>query len=156
MKTIELTQGFSCVVDDEDYNELIKHSWCIGNDGYACRGIRLGDGTSRLVRLHRQVMGLTLGDGKQLDHINRNRLDNRKSNLRLCTSSQNQHNKPRPVNNTSNYKGVTWHKIGGKWQAQIMVNKKYKYLGLFKTAELAYEAYCKAALELHGEFVSLK
>lgn len=91
-----------------------------------------------------------------MDHKNKNRLDNRKENLRICTPSQNQHNKPIYANNKSGYKGVTWHSIGKKWQAQIMINNKYKYLGLFETPKLAYEAYCKVAIELHGEFVSLK
>lgn len=65
MKTIELTQGFSCIVDDDEYEELIKHSWCISNDGYACRGIRIENGSVRLVRMHRQIMGMVRLDKKR-------------------------------------------------------------------------------------------
>lgn len=156
MKIIELTQGKFCVVDNDDYDELMKNSWCIGNDGYACRGIRLENGKSRLVRLHRQILGLKLKDGKQVDHINKNKLDNQKENLRICTSSQNQHNRPINQNNTSGYKGVTWHKGSGKWHAQIMINKKNKYLGSFDSPETAYEVYCESAKLLHKEFASIK
>lgn len=156
MKTIPLTKGFEAIVDDDDYDELIKNSWCIGNDGYACRGIRLKDKTSRLVRMHRQILDLKLHDGKQVDHINKNKLDNRKENLRICTPSQNQHNRPINKNNKSGYKGVTFHKGSGKWHAQIMVNRKNRYLGSFSLPEEAYECYCKEAQILHKEFASTK
>jgi hypothetical protein len=84
----------------------------------------------------------------QLDHINRNKSDNRIENLRECTSTQNHGNASRQINNTSGYKGVTWHISNKKWMAQI----KGKYLGMFKTAEGAAFAYDNAAIEIFGEF----
>ena len=62
------------------------------------------------------------------------------------------HNGKRFVTSTTGYKGVTFHKRDKAWQAQIRVNGKCKYLGFFKTPELAYAAYCKAAKELYGDF----
>lgn len=92
---------------------------------------------------------------EQVDHINGDGLDNRKSNLRICNGSQNRCNKGKPKNNTSGYKGVTWHTPNKKWVAQIAVNGKHSYIGSFKTKEEAAKAYNKKAKELHGEFARL-
>jgi len=100
--------------------------------------------------MHRLIMNAQ--PGEQVDHINHNTLDNRKPELRLCTKSQNQHNVGKRQDNTSGFKGVTWHKRDQKWQARIMKSGKDKHLGNFDTPELAYEAYCRAAAELHGQF----
>lgn len=84
-----------------------------------------------------------------LDHINRVRTDNRISNLRLATRSLNSQNRGIPSSNKTGFAGVVKHKTG-KFQAQIKANGKYKYLGLFITAEAANEAYQIAKAELHG------
>lgn len=91
---------------------------------------------------------------KNLDHINRLRDDNRILNLREATQSQNLANKTKQSNNTSGFKGVSWHKAARKWVACIKARGQYKYLGLFKTPESAHQAYCYAAYELFGEFAS--
>lgn len=100
--------------------------------------------------MHRLIMNAQKGE--QVDHINHDTLDNRKSELRFCSYAQNQYNQGRRSNNTSGCKGVSLHKPSGKWQAQIALNGKTIHLGLFATKEEAYTAYCNAALELHGEF----
>jgi hypothetical protein len=87
-----------------------------------------------------------------IDHINCIKDDNRISNLRECTTSQNSANRPAFKNNKSGLKGVYFHEKNKKWEARINVNKKLKYLGCFLTKEEAYEAYCKVAKEHHGEF----
>ena len=87
-----------------------------------------------------------------VDHIDRNRLNNSKENLRQCNKKQNQRNRTKQLNNTSGFKGVSYDKKRNKWQAGIGVNGKRIGLGRFDTPELAYEAYCKSARELHGEF----
>ena len=91
-------------------------------------------------------------DHIHIDHINGTRDDNRITNLRPATSSQNAMNRKRPSTNTSGYKGVSFHKGTGKWQASIKINRKQKYLGVFDTPELAKEAYSIAAATLFGEY----
>ena len=85
----------------------------------------------------------------QIDHINRNRSDNKFSNLRLATSEQNNHNTTDRTNNTSGHRGVVWHKKRQKWQAQISINNKHKYLGLFDRIEDAIAARQAAVNEFH-------
>ncbi len=87
-----------------------------------------------------------------IDHINGDPSDNRFANLRESTLNGNAHNAKKRKDNTSGFKGVSWHKGVGKWTARIMVNNKHLNLGVFATPEAAYQAYCKAANDLHGEF----
>ena len=86
----------------------------------------------------------------EVDHINGNKADNRKKNLRLASRNQNRYNCPIQKNNTSGFKGVSPR--GNKWRALIYSNGKRYFLGDFPTPELAHMAYCKAAAELHGDF----
>jgi hypothetical protein len=79
---------------------------------------------------------------KTIDHVDRNKSNNKIENLREVTGSENALNTKKYKTNTSGYKGVSWSKNAKKWAAQIVVNKKRIYLGLHDTAELAYEAYC--------------
>ena len=89
---------------------------------------------------------------KHIDHINGDPLDNRIENLREATIQQNGCNRGKNKNNSSGYKGVTWHKANKKWLAQIMHNGKNIYLGCFDLLEDAAEAYQAKAKELHGEY----
>ena len=93
--------------------------------------------------------------GMQIDHINGNGLDNRKVNLRLCNSSQNQRNARKRKSGTSRFKGVDWHKESKKWRARICVNRKRIHIGRYKSEFEAAQAYDKKAIELFGEFASL-
>lgn len=88
----------------------------------------------------------------QIDHANGDRRDNRLSNLRLCTISENRWNSKIRERNTSGYKGVTWDVNRKKWMAQIMAHRRKRHLGRFNTREEAHAAYQAAALKLHGEF----
>jgi hypothetical protein len=88
----------------------------------------------------------------KLDHIDNNRSNNRVSNLRIATQSQNLANISKPRHNTSGFKGVHWAKQNKKWMAQITINGKYIYLGTFPTAEEAYSVYVAAAKKHHGTF----
>jgi hypothetical protein len=87
-----------------------------------------------------------------LDHKDCDPSNNRFDNLRPATFSQNQRNQPTPRNNTSGFKGVTFHKQRGRWRAQIKHKGKVKHLGLFDTPQEAHQAYCKAATEIDPQF----
>lgn len=93
-----------------------------------------------------------IDDSMVIDHINGDMSDNRISNLRVATSSQNAMNRKLCSINTSGYKGVSYHKQSGKWQASIKINSKQKFLGLYLSPESAHNAYRKAAENLFGEF----
>lgn len=87
-----------------------------------------------------------------VDHINRDRADNRWGNLRLASRSQNMGNRSISRNNTSGVKGVIWHKDAGKWMACIKINGKRRYLGYFLDIDAAAAAYADAARQHFGEY----
>jgi hypothetical protein len=152
---IELTQGQIAQVSAEDFEELSKFPWHarwsdFTSGYYAWHSERDLIGQSSKTGMHRHV--LNAPNGMQVDHIDGDTLNNRRSNLRLATHTQNQQNKRRYKNNTSGFKGVYWDKQCLKWKALIAVNGKRKLLGLFNTPELAHSAYCAAANEHFGEF----
>ena len=91
---------------------------------------------------------------EQVDHINRDRLDNRIENLRAATNSQNQHNKSIAKNNTSGIQGVTWNKNAKKWYVQLMFKKKQMYFGAYKDLELAELVISEVRKKYHGDFAS--
>ena len=149
-RLIPLTRGLWTIVDEVDYIWLMRSKWFAKQDkkGNCYYAVRHADGNHKAhIYMHREVAGII-----KPDHKNRNTLDNRRDNVRPASSAQNMQNTKKPVTNKSGYKGVSWHKATGKWTAQISVNGKKVYLGLFPTPELAYAAYCKAASEFHGAF----
>lgn len=145
MKEIILTQGKVALVDDEDYERLNKYKWCYHN-GYAVAGNPQGGNY-----WYMQEMVLQRIDGFLIDHINRIRNDNQKSNLRLVTATQNAINQGMKRSNTSGYKGVNLT-VTGQWKAQIRIKGKLTYLGQYKFAEDAALAYNNAAQKHHKEF----
>ena len=145
MKRIPLTQGKFAVVDDRFYKPLMAMaSWSYHRSkggGYA-HGIVNG----KLAYMHRiiwQLAGRRLP--RLLDHRDTDGLNNRLSNLRPATYSQNIHHRGPTRRNTSGYKGVYYQRRSKKWYTQIMVRGVYHYLGCFKTARKAARAYDKAA-----------
>jgi hypothetical protein len=137
MKQIKLTQNRITIVDDEDYEHLSQWSWCVSSNGYVHRAERK-DGKKTAIKLHSYLMSTP--KGMDTDHINRNKLDNRKVNLRIVTRSKNMFNRPEPNNNSSGKKGVTWSKPARKWQAQIMISYKNNYLGIYNRLKDAVNA----------------
>lgn len=154
MKTIPLTQGYEMLVDDEDYLFLQSFKWYAvpsGNSVYA-----QADSIGRAHRVVAQRAGILI-DGQQIDHIDRNGLNNRRENLRAATAKQNRRNSrkyQRSRGTSSSYKGVSWHAARNKWQAHIKYNKS-KFLGRFDSEIEAAKAYDKAARELFGEYARL-
>lgn len=117
------------------------------HDGYVMLSYQ-----GKKVMLHRLVMGMP---NCQIDHINRDRADNRKSNLRLVTNQQNSFNSTTGINNSSGYKGVSWSKAAKAWEARLMLNGRSVYLGLHRTKEEAAARYNEAAAHFFGEYAAL-
>ena len=157
MKIICTRKGEEILVDDEDYEWLNQYTWRIDvSHGYAMTTLpRDSNGRQRHIYMHRLITGLQPGDGLEADHWNRNKADNQRGNLRVCTQLENKKNIGRRKSNTAGYKGVTFDKKTGRWIAQRTCDNKLHFLGRFTSPEIAHEAYKKAALEMHGEFASL-
>lgn len=159
MKKIPLTQGKFAIVNDVDYAFLMQWKWfCSTNDGYAKRGSRKSDGLTKrkLISMHRVILRRKLGysDFLDTDHKNRNRLDNRRGNLRPATHSQNLGNSS-IRRGSSKFKGVHWFKRDKNWQVRIQFEGARKYLGSFTDEIEAAKVYNKAALKYFGEFACL-
>ncbi|TFZ81222.1 AP2 domain-containing protein [Candidatus Macondimonas diazotrophica] len=153
---IPLTQGKVAQIDEADLELVSGYKWYAHKDKntfYAYANVRRADGSWTKVKMHRLILGLT--DRKtQADHIDMNGLNNRRSNLRACSNAENMRNRGAYANNTSGFKGVIWQADMMKWRARIKVNGKLKHLGYYSTPPEAHAAYCRAAIELHGEFAN--
>ena len=149
-KIIPLTRGKVALVDSEDYEYLSRWSWSATARGYAFRGSRAG-GKNERIYMHRQIMKVS--DGWEVDHINGDRADNRKSNLRICEHRQNCYNR-RAVINKYGHLGVSKNGKNG-FMARITIGPKTFHLGTFGSVEEAAMARDKAAMRLHGKFARL-
>lgn len=155
MKKIKLTKNQLAVVDDKDFEYLNQFHWSVDGSGYPQRATKTIKGW-RPIRMHRDLFKLI---GKETaDHINLNKLDNRRKNLRRCNQAQNNRNIGITKNNTSGYKGV-WlrndKKRSKRWVAEITFNDKKNHLGSFERPEQAALAYNNAAKKYFGEFAVL-
>jgi hypothetical protein len=148
-KHIPLTRGHAALVDDADYDWLSQWKWLLVGSGYAGRFHRSG-GTSTLIYMHRAILGAH-GD-QRVDHINTNKLDNRRANLRFVTRSQNHQNRRPYPHTSSGRKGVSWHKRLGKWHVRITVNHQCLHLGYYTDLETAALLYDAAARHFFGVY----
>lgn len=149
MKKIELNHGKFALVDDEDYEFLNQWKWRFGKNGYASRTQYLGGG-----KKHQKQVGIYMHklvnktpQGFHTDHINHNKLDNRKCNLRTTTCSQNMMNQSLSKINKSGHKGVSWYK--NAWVSEIGANGVKIYLGRFSNIDDAVKARQEAELRYH-------
>ncbi len=147
MKKISLTKGKFALVDDADLALVSQFKWYYSNEGYALRGI----GAHRKEYMHRLILGAK--KGQVTDHINGNRCDNRRSNIRLGTYAQNSMNQRRHKKSATGIRGIRYKE--GKWEANLSANSKRYYLGRFGRLEDAVTTYNDAARKLCGEFASL-
>lgn len=147
---------YFAIVNNSDHSWLSKWNWsaCITKNAiYARRSTPDGD-----IKMHREILGLKRGDGKESDHKNHNGLDNRRRNLRVSTPSQNMANRRPKQGLTSKYKGVHRNQEPNgtiKWIAMLKHKGKRFHLGRFKTEKLAAMSYDVAAKKYHKEFAFL-
>lgn len=161
IKLIPLTRGKYAIVDKEDFEELAKYKWYVNHNNflwYACRQYRnpnilnsKGKSKQVVVLMHRQIMKAS--KGSNIDHQNHYALDNRKTNLRFCSQSQNSQNSLKRKATISKYKGVFLSR--GKWRVCICYKGTKISLGRFNNIETAARQYDKIAKLLFGEFACL-
>lgn len=140
--------GGIALVDDEDYARLNVYKWCVAGNGYVMRGKTVALPHSYL---HRAI--LDAPKGVQVDHKDGNPLNNQRSNLRLCTSSQNSSHSMTVRNRKSKYRGVTLHQ--GKYRARATIGIKQIFIGYYDTEEDAARAYDAVVQKQVGEFAIL-
>jgi hypothetical protein len=148
-RAIKLTHGRWAIVDAADYDFLDQWTWSVCGNGYVER-VDPDDGS---VKMHVTLFG-DAGHGRFVDHKNRNRLDNRRSNLRAATRSQNGANRTKATGKSSVYKGVSYAKARGLWIAEIRVNGRALRIGAFVSEVDAAMAYDAAARAHFGEFAA--
>lgn len=153
MKTIHTSAGRLIFVDEEDFERVSKFRWHVTSHGYAATNLSRRGPERGSLYMHRLI--LDAPPGLQVDHINGNGLDNRRSNLRLCRAGENRRNM-RPVGGKSKYIGVYMgHLKKNKWHAGISVGNKHVHLGSFPTEEAAARARDVASIKYFGEFARL-
>lgn len=159
MKIIFLTQDKITKVSDWQYDRLMAMgSWLFVDFVSSAYAARKGVNSKTGKRCNILMQNCIKGEppvGFIWDHIDGDGLNNQDDNLRLATSSQQCQNRHIANNNTSGYKGVSWHVRMQKWGASIGINRKRKHIGYFSTAEEAALAYNRAAVQLFGEFAKL-
>lgn len=142
--TVETKKGVF-IIDTEDARKISEYYWRIEKDGYVtgyCKGNR--------TNVQRLIMNCP--DEMCVDHINRDKRDNRKENLRICTIAQNNMNHSAGKNNKSGYVGVIWKRRYAKWEAYITLNRKTYYLGRYADINDAIKARKDAEKKYYGEF----
>lgn len=158
-KAIPLTKSKFAIVDNEDFLKINESKWQLWSSknskaNYAIRTIWDSANKKKINnKMHREIMG-NIPIGMVIDHINGNGLDNRKENLRLCSSKNNSRNTI-SWRGYSKYKGVSWHKWNKAWVARIRVDYKLIHLGYFVREEEAAIIYNHAAIKYFGRFAKL-
>lgn len=155
MKTIELTQGYTALIDDADYDMINKHKWCAVKYRHYVYAVRKVN--KKMVPMHRII--LNIADPKVfVDHKDGNGINNQRNNIRICSNAQNQHNQRPRKKRTSKYIGVcAVHRFHYKyWRAHIRVNNKSIQLADFPFTEegelMAAKKRDEAVKKYHGEF----
>lgn len=159
MKVGKRGQHGNTLIDTIDYLWIMSHDRILSPISHGYVRIPHYYGPNRNANLHRlileQMIGRALLSSETVDHINGDPRDNRRQNLRLASSSENNRNRKKHSRNTSGFKGVSFKKSTGKWQARIRYNNATHSLGCYETPQEAYDAYCGAAQAYHANFAKL-
>ena len=151
-RKIMLTRCMFAIVDVDDFEQIGPFRWqacnVSGDKWYARRTVKIG-GIPRAIYMHRAILNPPYE--LEVDHIDGNGLNNRRSNLRICSRGKNAQNQ-RKTRGTSQFKGVYWNGRVGRWHASIQGNKARHHLGFFTNETDAARAYDAAAIELFREF----
>jgi hypothetical protein len=155
MREVPLTRGLVAVVDDEDYHLVSVRKWHAqkptqGRTFYARAERRSGEDGGRWFHMHRVIAGAP--DGLDVDHVDGNGLNNRRSNLRLCTRQENCCNRPGNRVATSRFKGVSWSSKSQKWKSQIRIDGTLLFLGYYDSELAAACAYDSVATVAQGKY----
>jgi hypothetical protein len=150
------TKGKEFYFDLADYDKIRDFCWTVDSNGYPI-SYGLGKTPTKMIRMHRLLMGIIGNeDGIVVDHINGKTNDNRRSNLRLATTSENIYNSKLASDNTSGITGVDLRKRDGKWRARLSIRGKEVPLGFFENREDAIKARLQGELQYFGEFAPQK
>lgn len=156
-RRIYIGEGKWAILELPDYYRLCKYKWYVNGNGfkfYAFRNIIIGPGKTRMISMHREVMGFP--KGMLVDHRNHDSLDNRRSNLRIATHSQNTCNKQdKRAGCSSQFRGASWDKKRKYWNVSVVREGKLVFFGRYKNELEAARAYDRAAIKFHGEFARL-
>lgn len=144
------SNGRKFLFDLDDYDKIKKYTWYQAQNGYFRTGIKVDDKWIQ-IQMHRLVMNV-LADDVLIDHINGDRFDNRKSNLRYATHSQNMQNSFVSVRNTSGFRGVSFSSDDGLWRARININGERVDLGSYSDFHNAVKARLNAEVKYYGEY----
>ena len=139
------------LVDEADLAAVGRWTWCVVSARTASRRTFYVRGGPEKA-LHRMLLSAPFG--LEVDHIDGNGLNNQRSNLRLCTHAQNQHNKGPSSRNKTGFKGVSFDNYHGRFAAKIKLNGKQRHIGYFDSAVEAAQAYALEAKRLHGSFAN--
>ena len=153
---VPLSLGYCAVIDEADWPLVKGFAWKAaetkpGSGRVYAIAFPRENGRQKTIYMHRLLAGAS-GRGQQVDHADRDTLNNRRGNLRICSNAQNMHNSWIGKRNKSGYKGVCWCSFTSRWKAQIRVNGRKMFLGRYNSAEDAARAYDAAARDLSGEF----
>jgi len=143
-----IIRGYA-IIDDIDFDCINQYNWFLANGRAVRKDLDRGN---KNIYMHREIMGAL--DKEIVDHKNRNPLDNRKENLRFCTSSQNSCNSKIAKSNTSGFKGISFIKKSKKWRVRINIKNKQIFLGTFRFKKDAINAYKKGAIKYHDRFMN--
>lgn len=152
---IPLTRGKFALVDLADWDHLSQVKWCAMGPTTSGRyyAVRRQNGTGKTIYMHRYIMGASKSE--TVDHKENPGLDNRRSNLRICTQQQNTMNRSIDRRSKSGFKGVSFHRAYGRWEAYLHVDWRKRCIGFYDSAEEAARAYDIAAFARFGEFAKL-
>jgi hypothetical protein len=135
MIEIPVRGGLIAVVDDED-DRFARWKWCLNNKGYVTRTHRVGPRSENkfvAMFLHREVMGMPRDDHREVDHIDRNKLNCQRHNLRVVTHAQNAQNRGLVGHGSSTVRGVSWVPRLGRWRTHVKLNDRFHSLGTYAT-----------------------